>query len=117
HCEMQVAVLINCKIRQEIRNQYHTVSMLRNPKSISHCFNVKESTNQLINSAALTIVLQDLLQIQFMIIFTGVNLTFFSTTFFRPSGDTPAIFRLSRCLYSMNVVSSIGSIISFVLDW
>ncbi|KAJ9578354.1 hypothetical protein L9F63_005421, partial [Diploptera punctata] len=26
---------------------------------------------------------------------------FFSTTFFRPSGDTPAIFRLPRCLYSM----------------
>ncbi|KAJ9588872.1 hypothetical protein L9F63_017812, partial [Diploptera punctata] len=26
---------------------------------------------------------------------------FFSTTFFRSSGDTSAIFRLSRCLYSM----------------
>ncbi|KAJ9585709.1 hypothetical protein L9F63_002499, partial [Diploptera punctata] len=26
---------------------------------------------------------------------------FFSTTFFRPSGNTPAIFRLPRCLYSM----------------
>ncbi|KAJ9590032.1 hypothetical protein L9F63_016848, partial [Diploptera punctata] len=30
-----------------------------------------------------------------------LKFNFFSTTFFRPSGDTPAIFRLSRCLHSM----------------